>query len=131
MQIGTAPIRGFGLQDGNWLQALANGQNNSAQAGFTAQADNSKANATQLPAGVAMIKISTVAGANDSCLLPQALAGVAVLVYNNGASTVDLFGKGTDTIASAATANAYSLTTKQSALFFCMVDGNWGVIKGA
>ncbi len=131
MQIGTAPIRGFALQDGNWLRALANGQNNSVQSGFTAQADNSKANATQLPAGVAMLEVSTVAAANDSCLMPQALAGTVVLVYNAGANTTDLFGKGTDTIAGAATANAYSLTTKQSALFFCAVDGDWGVVKSA
>lgn len=132
MQIGNPPyIKGPQLIDGNWLLALAGGANRSSQNGLVADTAGTKADALQIEAGVAFVKFGTVAGANDAALLPAAKAGVCVCVQNAGASTMTLFGTGTDTINLAATATGYDLTTGQCAFFFCAEDGNWGAIKTA
>lgn len=128
---GTPPNRGFGLQDGNWLLALAGGGNRNFEAGLVAHAGGTKAAALQLPAGVALLELDTVATAADSALLPQAKAGTLVLVRNAGVASANLYGKGTDTINVLATATAYALANGVSALFFCVVDGNWSAIKSA
>lgn len=132
MQIGTQPyITGPQLVDGQWLLALAGGANRSTKNGLTAHSGGTKAAALQIDAGQAFVKFGTVGADADSALLPAAKAGVLVLVQNAGAHTLDLYGKGTDTINLNVTATAYALTTGQCALFFCAQDGNWGAIKTA
>jgi len=129
---GNAPKGiGFGLIDGKWLRGLAGGINFTYQNGFTAHAGGTKAAALQLPSNVHLLEVDTVAADADSCLLPKAIAGTALMVYNAGAHTLDLYGQGTDTINTAATANAYALTTTQAALFFCSKNGSWAAIKTA
>lgn len=132
-EVGTAPPVNSrqALQDGLWLRALANGQNRSFQTGFTAKAGGTKAAAIQLPAAVAMLDLSTVATNGDSALMPQAASGTVVLVTNSGAADASLYGRGTDTINGAATANAYTLASGVSALFFCITGGAWFAIKSA
>jgi|SRR6185312_9706423 hypothetical protein len=121
----------YALQDGRWLLGLANGLNRSYQNGITAHSGGTKAAAFQLPANVALFEIDTVAADTDSALLPAAKTGQIVMVFNAGAHTLDLYGRGTDTINLSATATAYALTTGQCALFFCSKDGAWGAIKTA
>jgi len=133
MTVGIRPNDGGGpaLVDQSWLLGLAGGANRNYVNGITAHAGGTKAAAFQLPANVAIIEVETVATNSDSVLLPQAKAGTIVFVYNKGAATLSSYGKGTDTINGAATANAYDLTTGLSALFFCPVDGAWAAIKSA
>lgn len=131
--VGKPPPQGssYALQDGRWLLGLGNGLNRSSQNGITAHSGGTKAAAFQLPANVAQFEIDTVAADTDSALLPAAKAGQTVMVFNAGAHTLDLYGKGTDTINLAVTATAYALTTGQCAIFFCCKDGIWGAIKTA
>lgn len=132
-EVGTAPPLNSrqALQDGVWLRALANGQNRSYQTGIVAHAGGTKADAFQLPAGVAMLQLGTVATNGDSVLMPQAAAGTVVLVTNGGAADASIYGRGTDTINGAATANAYTLASGVTALFACLVNGAWVAIKSA
>lgn len=131
--VGSAPPRGssFQLIDGVYLLQIANGGNRSFQNGITATAGGTKAAAFQLPANVQFFQIDTVASANDSALLPAAVTGQCVGVFNNGADTLGLYGRGTDTINQSATAVQYSLTAGQAAFFFCAKDGKWAAIKTA
>jgi hypothetical protein len=73
----------------------------SAQLGLTAAADGLKADATAL--GYGANSVTTVAGANDSVLLPYAFPGAVVFVENNVATAMQVFGKGTDTCDGVAT----------------------------
>jgi len=69
---------GEGLIDGSTIQTCLWPQ--AARSGLTALAGGGAAGATQLLPG--LNEIDTVATAADSCLLPVALAGATVLVYN-------------------------------------------------
>ncbi len=130
--IGTPPGTGFALPDGNWLNGLANGHNRSAQYGITAHAGGTKAAAFQLPAQVAQLQVDTVASTSDSVLLPPCGAsGIEIVIANAGANTLSIYGKGTDTINAAATANNYDLTTNTNAVFWCVKSGLWRAIKGS
>lgn len=125
--VGTAPAKNSrqALQDGLWLNALANGQNRSYQNGIVAHAGGTKAAAFQLPAAVSLIEVDTVATTGDSVLAPEALAGTEFRLYNAGANTLDVYGRGTDTINGAATATAYTIASGVSATFFCATNGSW------
>lgn len=131
--VGTAPPVNSrqALQDGIWLRGLANGYNRSYVNGLTAHAGGTKAAALQIPAAVSLIEFGTVATNGDSALLPQAKAGTEIKVSNAGAASLSLYGKGTDTINGAATANAFSVASNGSATFFCAKDGEWKAILSA
>ena len=131
--IGIQPPLGSGpaLQDGQWLNGLANGQNRSFTNGLTAHAGGGKASAYQIPAAVAIIGFATVATTGDSALLPQAKTGTVVMVRNAGANSMNLYAKGTDKINGVASATAYALAADTSALFFCALDAAWSAIKTA
>jgi hypothetical protein len=133
MTVGIQPPLGSGpaLQDGQWLNALANGQNRSYINGLTAHSGGTKAAAFQMPAAVQFIQFDTVAVNGDSSLLPQALAGTEVTVISSGVATMSVYGRGTDTINDAATANAYSMATNTTARFVCAKDGQWKAILSA
>lgn len=133
MTQGISPnnVKGFALPDGNWLAGLAGGVNFSYQDGITATAGGTKAAAFQLPAGVFLLEVDTVATAADSVLLPKAEPGTAVLVFNSGANSMDAYGQGTDTINNAATANAYAIAANAAVLFACAKAGSWAAVKTA
>lgn len=128
---GIAPNAGFQMPDGKWLRGLANGVNLSFQAGFIAHAGGTKALAFQLPANRMLLEVDTVASDHDSCLLPTAVPGTLVAVYNAGAHILDLYGRGTNTINAAATANAFSLNANQTVIVFCAKTGLWAANKTA
>ena len=133
MLVGKAPPAGSSYQliDGRWVLQVANGGNRSYQNGITAHSGGTKAAAFQLPANVQFFEIDTVAADTDSALLPAAKQGQWISVFNAGAHTLDLYGRGTDTINLNATATAYALTTGQQAIFVCAKDGVWGANKTA
>lgn len=127
MAVGTAPAKNSrqALQDGLWLNGIANGQNRSYVNGITAHAGGTKAAAYQLPAAVSLIEVDTVGTAADSVLAPEAIAGTEFTLYNAGANSLDVYGRGTDTINGAATANAYAIAAGVTARFTCAKDGAW------
>lgn len=127
MTVGIAPTNGSGpgLQDGGWLLGVAAGNNRAYKNGIVAHAGGTKAAAFQLPAGVQIMQVDTTATNGDSVLMPAAVQGQIVMVFNNGAATLDIYGRGTDTINGAATANAHTLATLTAAVFFCGKNGAW------
>lgn len=128
----TPPVgRRQALQDGVWLRGLANGQNRSSVNNLVAHAGGTKAAALQMPAAVSYISFVTVATGGDSALMPQAKAGTEVFVANAGAASMNIYGRGTDTINGVATATAYALGNGVSAIFFCAKDGAWAAVKSA
>ena len=150
MTVGQAPQSNHGksLQDANWLLGLAGGNNQFSQ---TVTATPGGAQAGSVVIGSAnsqgieavLVEVGTVASANDSVQLPQAIAGKSVLVYNSSATAASLFAntatnKATgalDTINGVANGTAYGnaggLTAKLSVLFFCPRNGIWAALKSA
>src|SRR5437899_2224040 len=84
--------------------------------GITAKAGGTQAAATPLTG--AINKISTVASAQDSVRLPASIPGMAVVVINDGAQPLQVFGAGTDTIADVATATGVSQAKGVTATYF-------------
>lgn len=72
-------------------------------------------------------RINTVATQGDSVKLPASVAGMQIVVDNQGANPVQVFGAGTDTINGIATATGLSQGVKQIATYYCFVAGNWEV----
>lgn len=128
---GIQPPQGSGPQliDGTWLNGLAGGLNNSFINGVVAHAGDTKAAAFQIPAACKIVWVETVTTTGDSVLLPAAQTRNMLMVYNGGAQSLNLYGRGTDTINGVATATAYTLTAGQSAIFFCGKTGQWAANK--
>lgn len=137
--IGTAPSAGFALVDGVWLRGLAAGANYAVQNGVVAKAGGTQAAATPLSSNYAYIEVDTCATNNDSVALPFASAGKAFSVFNNTASTLAIYASPntnpltgtTDVINRNANATSYTLTTGQTADFFCCKNGTWAAQKTA
>lgn len=108
-------------------QTLANVS--SCGVGLTATAGGTKAAA--LPLVNAVNQISTCATAADSVLLPPAVAGISVLVINDGAASCQVFGQGTDTIDGVATGTGKALANAKRGIYSCYQDGKWVLILGA
>jgi hypothetical protein len=97
--------------------------------GVTARAGGGKALATPLAYG--MNRITIVATAADSVLLPKAADGAEVLVINDAAANAaQVFGAGTDTIDGVATATGVVLSAAKRAWFYCLTDGAWISLTG-
>lgn len=101
----------------------------STQIGLTAQADGTKANATALGYGVNTV--TTVAGAADSVLMPYAFPGAAVIVINLGATAMQVFGKGTDTMDGVATGTGVSVASGERASIYGVAGEGDGTDAGA
>lgn len=69
--------------------------------------------------------VATVAAVADSVKLPPALVGLAITVVNNGANPMQVFGAGTDTINSVATATGIAQAAGTVVAYRCNVAGNW------
>lgn len=125
---------GARLVDGGELQLLAN-QLFSSTTGIIAKSGGGQSLATPL---TAMWNRVDTAGASDSVMLPQAIPGSEVVVYNNTANTLAVFGQPTnpvtgvgDTIAAAAnntqqaTATGVTQATAKVAKYECYQAGQW------
>jgi hypothetical protein len=119
------------MPDGNWLLGLADGQNRSVHNGLVATAGGTKAAALAVPAAAALVQFGTVATNGDSGLLPDAVSGTVICIQNAGAATLSLYASGNDTINGGAAAANYDLAANGSAIFFCVVNGNWSAVKSA
>ncbi len=99
-------LSGFRLIDGNQLNANFALPKGSSQTGITATASGGQTNAYQLTARIN--NVTTVATAADSVKLPAVPLGKEIWIMNNGASALQVFGYGTDTINGVATATGIS-----------------------
>lgn len=86
---GTPPVAGPALQDGNWLNGLASGQNMTYIYGLTATG-SAQASALQLTPGYAMYEVDTTAS-STGVALPACVAGTELSIYNNGANTLTVY----------------------------------------
>jgi hypothetical protein len=69
--------------------------------------------------------ISVCATTGDSVRLPASVAGMKITIFNGGAATARVFGAGTDTVDSAATATGVVLGIGARCDYICFVAGNW------
>lgn len=70
-------------------------------------------------------QVSTVASGADSVVLPKAVAGSVVFVANAGASAMQVFGNGSDTINGTAGATGISVSNNKRVLFVAVTNGVW------
>jgi hypothetical protein len=91
--------------------------------GLTAKASGNQTNGTQVTTQVA--RFSTVATAGDSCLLPEARPGAVIVIINDGAAVLGVYGQGTDTIDQATNAAGVSQMANSVARYVCTVAGAW------
>lgn len=128
--VGTPPIPGPGLVDGQWLTGLAGGLNNLYQAGITATG-TTQATGAQLPSGILLVQVDTAA-ASTGVNLPPCIPGTELNLYNNGASTLAVYPAvannpitaAQDTINNAAALSG-GVATHVAQLFFCAKAGVW------
>lgn len=95
----------------------------SANSSLTAHAGGTQAAGLQLTASVN--NVTTVATAGDSVLLPASAAGMEITVTNSGVASMQVYGNGTDTINSVATATGVAQLPGQTVVYTCAVAGNW------
>lgn len=117
------------LIDGNDLNTQLAKPNWQSVSGIVAAAGGGQANATPLFHGVN--EVNTVATAADSVLLPAAVPGKIVVARNATATSMQVFGRGTDTINAAAAATGIAVAANKSILFFCTQTGIWYGLLGA
>lgn len=70
-------------------------------------------------------RISVCATAADSVKLPPSRAGLDITVINDGAASAQVFGAGTDTINSVATATGVAQAAGTIVTYRCTAAGNW------
>ncbi len=89
----------------------------------TAHAGGGQANATALTAEVN--KVTTVATAGDSVMLPASAPGLTIFVINGSSNPMQVFGAGTDTIDGVATGTGVSQMQGSSTIYSCTTAGAW------
>lgn len=98
---------------------------NKLDTGNTAHSGGGQTNA--LPLAGRFNDITTVAAQGDSVMLVAALPGHQQTLANHGANAMQVYGAGTDTINSIATATGISHGPGIIAEYTCVVAGNWEV----
>lgn len=95
----------------------------SASNTLTAHAGGGQTNALQLTSE--LNRITTVATAGDSVMLPAAVQGLTILIDNAGANQMQVYGNGTDTINGVATATGVSQMAGSEVIYVCHGTGTW------
>ena len=114
------------INTGGVLQIEAGGQLlESVGEGLTAHAGGGQASAFLCPALIN--RFTTVATAGDSAKLPpsQGITGATIVTINAGASAMQVFGFGTDTINGVASGTGVSVAAGKTAAFFTTLAGTW------
>lgn len=93
------------------------------QDGLTAFAGGGQASATQITAMTA--RVATVATAGDSVQLPQAVAGLELMIINDAANAMNVFPFPGDTIDKAAANAAVSHMGQSLVIYTCVTAGAW------
>ena len=92
--------------------------------GLTAHAGGTQAAGLPLSQTAPLVQVDTVATNGDSVLLPPAIPGAIMHVYNSGVATLDVYGLlTTDTINDSLA--AFTMAASTAAIFFCAKTGSW------
>lgn len=97
----------------------------SVEDSITAHATGGQASAFALSATANYHRVSTVATAGDSVKLPASSIGQSHYIANSGAAALQVYGSGTDTINSVATATGVGQDATQGVWYVCTSSGNW------
>lgn len=98
--------------------------------GLTAHSGGGQTNALPLPAE--WNRVTTVAAGNDSVLLPASIPGTSVVVVNAAASnSMNVFAQGNDLINALTATTAFAMAANKTAIFYCVVAGQWNSILTA
>lgn len=117
-------LPGRRLQSGDDLNAAFATPQWQVKSNITALAGGARSASTPVLV-VGANEVSTVASANDSVVLPQAVAGVVVFVANAGANSMQVFGNGSDTINGTAGATGVAQANGKSALYVAADNAQW------
>jgi hypothetical protein len=137
--VGTPPDQGFRMIDGQWAQGVAQGANFSYAAGITAHAGGGQTSCQNIPAGIYLVQIDTVASTNDSVCMPFAVAGTNLSIRNNGAQQLGIWAQPNNNVITAAldqinntsnTSAAYTLTAQNIVECFVAKNGSWSCARG-
>lgn len=91
--------------------------------GMTARAGGGRASAT--PITTSLTRVTTVASANDSVVLPTAAPGIYLTIINAGANAMQVFAAGSDTIDGVAGATGYSQPAGKTVNYATTATGAW------
>lgn len=97
---------------------------------ITAKAGGGQSSATPLKSDIFAHEVTTVASAADSVSLPPAVPGAMHFVKNSAANAMQVYGAGTDTIDSVATATGISQGAGEGELYYCVLAGNYIRLRG-
>ena len=115
--------RAYGVFAGNIPLQAGDFLLESAQDNITATAGGGQAAAFQINTQTA--RITTVATAGDSVMLPPSAPGLEILVINHGANPMQVFGQSPDTIDDVATGTGVSQMQNSFVLYSCASVGKW------
>src|SRR5581483_560268 len=90
---------------------------------ITAFAGGGQANAT--PLSNEINRVTTVATAGDSVMLPVSFPGLSIAVINAGANACQVYGNGTDSINGVSAATGVSQMPSSATLYMCATAGSW------
>ena len=115
--------RVYGAYAGNIALQPGDFMIESAQDNITATAGGGKAAAFPLTTQTA--RIATVATLGDSVKLPQAVAGLELIVVNHGLNAMQVYGANTDGIDDQPSATGVAQMSNSMVIYTCVTDGNW------
>jgi len=96
----------------------------SAQDGVVAHAGGGQTNAFNI-GPIEMTRVTTVATAGDSIMLPPAQPGLGLIIVNHGANSMQVFGQPSDTINDVASATGVPQMANSWVFYGCFTAGAW------
>lgn len=98
--------------------------------GITAHAGGGQGSATPLPAMIN--RVTTVASAADSVVLPASQPGLQIMVVNAAATnSMNVFPAGTDSINALSASTAFAVAAGKTCEFYCTNAGQWHSLLSA
>ena len=117
-------------QMGSFQQNAGEFMYKTATAGITAHAGGGQANAVPLTS--AMNRVSTVASAGDSVLLPASAVGLQITATNAAAlNSMNVFPATGDAINALGANAAFAVAAGKTAIFSCSLAGQWDSVLSA
>lgn len=101
----------------------------SVATGITAKPGGGQSGATPLTGNIN--RLTTTATAGDSALLPPAVVGRKVSVYNAGAASANIFPQTGESTNSGAANAAFAVAATKGAIFECVATGLWNAVLSA
>ncbi len=117
--------RYYGGYSGNLVLGLGDYLLESSQDNITATAGGGQANAFQVQSQT--VRVTTVATAGDSIMLPPSTAGLELLVFNHGANSMQVFGNlmASDLIDDQLGTIGVAQMANSVVIYSCASAGNW------